>query len=162
MHQVVYSSAAVQAFTEAELVDLLAKARINNERLGITGLLLYDDGSFLQVLEGDDRVIEALYEKIGRDKRHHRVVALLRREVPERHFAKWQMGFVAMNASSKHIPGYSQYWQTRTEPAAAASAASRLLESFRDGRLLRCYLIRSVIGPPDGCVRPCTDRQLVV
>jgi hypothetical protein len=134
MHQVVYSSAAVQAFTEPQLVDLLARARLNNERLGITGLLLYDDGSFLQVLEGDDRVIDGLYETIGRDKRHHRVVALLRREVPERHFAKWRMGFAAMNASSKHMPGYSAYWQARAEPAAAASAASRLLDSFRDGR----------------------------
>jgi hypothetical protein len=137
MHQVVYSSAAVEAFTESRLVDLLARARVNNERLSITGLLLYDEGSFLQVLEGDAPVLDALYETIGRDRRHHRVVALLRREVPERHFAKWRMGFAAMNASSKKVAGYTEYWHARTEPAAAAGAASRLLESFREGRFHR-------------------------
>ena len=133
MHQVVYASAAVEAFSEVQLVQLLARARTNNERLGVTGLLLYDEGSFLQVLEGDAKVIELLYETIARDKRHQRVIALLSREAPERHFAKWRMGFAAMNASSKKMPGYTEYWQARAEPA-AASAASRLLESFRDGR----------------------------
>ena len=61
MHQVVYASAAVEAFSEVQLVQLLARARTNNERLGVTGLLLYDEGSFLQVLEGDAKVIELLY-----------------------------------------------------------------------------------------------------
>lgn len=134
MHQVIYSSAAVAAFTETELGQLLARARINNERLGISGLLLYDDGSFLQVLEGDQQVIEKLYETIGRDKRHHRVVALLRRDVEERHFAQWRMGFAAVNSFSKKLPGYSDYLQARGDAAAAGSAASRLLASFRDGR----------------------------
>lgn len=134
MHQVIYSSAAVAPFTETQLAQLLARARINNERLEITGLLLYDDGSFLQALEGESEVIERLYETIGRDKRHHRVVALLRREIDERHFSQWRMGFAAVNAFSKKLPGYSDYLQARNEPAAAASAAERLMGSFRDGR----------------------------
>lgn len=104
MHQVIYSSAAVEPFSEASLAQLLARARLHNERLGITGLLLYDDGSFLQVLEGDQSVIEQLYETIGRDKRHHRVVALLRRDVAERHFGEWRMGFAAMTTISKRLP----------------------------------------------------------
>lgn len=134
MHQVIYSSAAVTPFTETELGQLLARARVNNERLGISGLLLYDDGSFLQVLEGDQQVIEQLYETIGQDKRHHRVVSLLRREIDERHFGQWRMGFAAANAFSKKLPGYSDYLKARGELGAEANAASRLLAAFRDGR----------------------------
>lgn len=134
MHQVIYSSAAVAPFTETELGQLLARARVNNERLGISGLLLYDEGSFLQVLEGEQQVIEKLYDKIEQDKRHHRLVALLRRDVEERHFGQWRMGFAAVNAFSKKLPGYSDYLRARGDASATANAAARLLASFRDGR----------------------------
>ena len=53
MHQLVYVSAATHAFTKSELLELLNKARANNQRLGITGLLLFKDGDFIQLLEGD-------------------------------------------------------------------------------------------------------------
>ena len=93
MHQVVYARAAVEAFSEAQLTEILSRARLNNDRLDVTGMLLYHEGSFLQVLEGDSEVLEALFDKICKDKRHHRVVPLLRRPVEERHFDKWKTGF---------------------------------------------------------------------
>jgi len=134
MHQVVYSSAAVAAFSEAQLAELLAKARVNNERLGVTGMLLYHEGSFLQVVEGDPKVLDGLFETIGKDKRHHRVVPLLKREVDERHFDNWKMGFVLAKHLPKNLPGYSDYLRHRGDPVDAGHAAARLLASFRDGR----------------------------
>jgi Sensors of blue-light using FAD len=134
MHQVVYSSAAVQAFSVAQLTELLAGARVNNERLGVTGMLLYHDGSFLQVLEGDADVLENLFQTISKDKRHHRVVPLLKREIDARHFEKWRMGFAASTTLPKDLPGYSEYLRLRGDPKEAASAAARLLAAFRDGR----------------------------
>lgn len=139
MHQVLYSSAAVAPFSDAELTQLLTVARVNNGRLGVTGMLLYHEGSFLQVLEGDEHVLETLYAKIARDKRHHRVVSLLRRPVDTRHFGQWQMGFASMNVLPKSIPGYSDYLRLRGDPIEGGNAATRLLAAFRDGRL-RSYV----------------------
>jgi len=139
MHQVFYSSAAVAQFSDAELTALLAVARVNNGRLGVTGMLLYHDGSFLQALEGDEQVVENLYAKIGRDKRHHRVVALLRRRVDARYFDQWQMGFVSMKTVPSNVPGYSDYLQLRGNRIESGNVAADLLAAFRDGRF-RTYV----------------------
>lgn len=139
MHQVIYSSAAVAPFSEAELTELLATARVNNGRVGVTGMLLYHEGSFLQALEGDEQVLENLYAKIGKDKRHHRLVALLRRQVEVRHFDHWQMGFASTTALPKNLPGFSEYLRLRGDPIESGNAAARLLAAFRDGRF-RSYV----------------------
>jgi Sensors of blue-light using FAD len=139
MHQVIYSSAAVAPFSETQLTELLAAARLNNGRLGVTGLLLYHEGSFLQALEGDEHVLETLYAKIGKDKRHHRLVALLRRQVDDRHFDQWQMGFASMKGLPKTIPGFSDYLRLRGDPIQSGNAAARVLAAFRDGRF-RSYV----------------------
>jgi len=139
MHQVFYSSAAVAPFSDAQLTELLTLARANNGRLGVTGMLLYHDGSFLQALEGDEKVVESLYTAIGSDKRHHRVVALLRRSVDSRYFDQWQMGFASAKTIPSHLPGYSEYLRSRGNPLESGNMAARLLAAFRDGRF-RSYV----------------------
>ena len=139
MHQVIYSSAAAGPFSELELTALLVAARVNNGRLGVTGILLYHEGSFLQALEGDEHVVNSLYEKIGKDKRHSRVFTLLRREVDARHFDQWQMGFASMKALPENMPGFSDYLRFRGDPIQSANSADRLIAAFRDGRF-RSYV----------------------
>ncbi|MES1176481.1 MAG: BLUF domain-containing protein [Myxococcales bacterium] len=134
MHQVVYSSAAITPFSEAQLTELLSRARVNNEQMGVSGMLLYHEGSFLQVLEGEPSVLERLFAIISSDKRHHRVVRLLRQEVHERHFGGWRMGFASMKNLPANVPGYSDYLRLRGNPVEAANAAVQLLAAFRDGR----------------------------
>ncbi|HEX2671571.1 MAG TPA: BLUF domain-containing protein [Polyangiaceae bacterium] len=139
MYQVFYSSAALVPFSDAELTDLLAVSRANNLRLGVTGMLLYHDGSFLQALEGEETIVERLYAKIGRDERHHRVVALIRRTVDARYFDQWQMGFASMKAIPISVPGYSEYLRQRGKPLESGNVAAQLLAAFRDGRF-RSYV----------------------
>jgi hypothetical protein len=139
MLQVVYASAALAPLSELELTQLLMRARANNTRRGITGLLLYIDGSFLQVLEGEDHVVEALLERIARDPRHDRVSILLRRPIEQRHYAEWAMGFVSPKHLTESLPGYSAYLTTRNGVDSGAGAADQLLASFREGRL-RSYI----------------------
>lgn len=134
VYQVIYASAAVVPFTESALSTLLLRARANNERLGITGLLLYHDGSFLQALEGEQASLEVLFSIISADKRHDHVVKLLARELDERHFDGWQMGFVSTSSIAKTLPGFSDYLRHRGEPDAKGDAAARVLSAFRDGR----------------------------
>ena len=73
--------------------DILAVSRTNNARDGVTGLLLYDGVRFLQVLEGEDRVVAAAFERIRRDPRHRAVVVLSQRETTAREFGDWSMAY---------------------------------------------------------------------
>ena len=66
MYRLVYLSAAKTLFSKAELLDLLVKAREKNHRRGLTGILLYRNGDFLQLLEGEKTVVEEIFATIRR------------------------------------------------------------------------------------------------
>lgn len=87
-----YWSRAVRPMEDAELLQLLDTARAANARRGVSGMLLYKSGCFLQVLEGETAVVEALIAKIARDTRHEDV-RILRRDSGPRQFGEWSMGF---------------------------------------------------------------------
>jgi hypothetical protein len=91
--QLVYTSSAAEPMDSAALAELLRQCRRNNERLGLTGLLLYHDGNFMQVLEGPADAVEAVQLAIVRDRRHCDVTTLLNRPVAERLFGNWSMAF---------------------------------------------------------------------
>jgi hypothetical protein len=76
MFHIVYASSALQLFTKPELQTLLEKARQNNAKLNVTGMLLYKDGNFMQALEGDMEVVTKLAGTIERDLRHKGVLIL--------------------------------------------------------------------------------------
>ena len=76
-----------------QLDELLGTARSFNAAHNVSGILLYKDGSFFQYLEGEREVVEALFERIKRDKRHYAVRLLLSNPINERVFNNWQMGF---------------------------------------------------------------------
>ena len=65
MFSLVYVSAAVTWFSDRELRGLLAQCRLSNAQTGITGMLLYKDGNFMQTLEGDERTVRALEARIA-------------------------------------------------------------------------------------------------
>lgn len=136
--QLIYSSAAVRKLTEIELSRLLLGARKTNMGFDVTGMLLYHEGSFLQILEGKADAVESLFERIGTDPRHHRVVVLMRREIEERQFENWSMGFVDAERVAEMLPGYSDYLLNRHSPA-AGNLAMKVLAGFREGQF-RSYV----------------------
>ncbi|SNX81498.1 uncharacterized protein MEPE_00203 [Melanopsichium pennsylvanicum] len=92
--QVVYtSSARSRQMSNDEVKSILRASRFNNTGKGITGLLLYRDGSFAQFLEGPAHAVDSLYDKIERDPRHHGVIRILRQSVAKRDFREWSMAF---------------------------------------------------------------------
>jgi hypothetical protein len=95
IYQIIYGSTETRAFTSLELAELLRKARINNAGLGITGMLLYHDRSFMQILEGDKEKVDALFDKIQRDSRHGGVTVFCRSQSVQREFGEWSMAFHA-------------------------------------------------------------------
>lgn len=96
LYHLVYESQATQAFSEAELQALLQQARLYNTAHEVTGLLLHaPSGRLIQVLEGERRLIEELYLRIARDRRHHHCTILSSGPLPTRRFGEWRMGFRA-------------------------------------------------------------------
>jgi hypothetical protein len=79
----------------AEIAGILAVSRANNARDGITGALLYSDGSFAQVLEGPLDVVQRAFERIQRDQRHGSVVVLEARPTEARMFGMWDMALAS-------------------------------------------------------------------
>lgn len=102
--QLGYASAATEPFSQEELEELLAKAREKNSSLGVTGMLLYHEGSFIQILEGQEQVVTDLYAKIAEDPRHANAMLLFKSEATERSFDQWTMGFHQLKKNSADTP----------------------------------------------------------
>jgi len=90
--QLLYVSNTALYASPAMLDDILAASRRNNSAAGITGMLLYVEGGFLQVLEGEADRLDRLYQKIVADRRHWNAHVLIKREAAPL-FCDWSMGF---------------------------------------------------------------------
>ncbi len=93
MYHLVYTSLATNPLSEEELVRLLMKSRANNKGLDVSGMLLYLQGKFIQVLEGEREQVRSLYNRIQKDRRHRKVTVVVEGESPDRIFQNWSMGF---------------------------------------------------------------------
>ena len=110
MFHLVYTSMAVNALSGTELLAQLPLYREKNLRLGITGLLLYKQGEFMQALEGDEATVRSLFATIERDPRHERVHLLTTVAVPKRQFPHWSMGFKNLDEIDINtVPGYTPH-----------------------------------------------------
>jgi len=97
----IYSSVERILFDEDDLKILLNQSRDFNDKNNITGILLYvsrqhitkSKGRFMQLLEGEELTVRALYEKIEKDNRHESVVLLQFGKYDERCFTDWSLGF---------------------------------------------------------------------
>ena len=93
MIQLSYISSATEPMATADLLRLLRGCREHNAAHGVTGMLLYGNATFLQVLEGEELLVDALLEQIRRDPRHTDLQVLHRKTIQRRDYADWSMGF---------------------------------------------------------------------
>jgi len=93
MHQLVYISTSRREISPEMLREILSVSRTNNERVGVTGLLVSGGNRFLQVLEGPTEAVCNTYMRIEQDKRHFATVVLTSRSVSARAFGDWSMAF---------------------------------------------------------------------
>ena len=113
LFQIVYTSTAADSLSRADLMELLQGSVRRNARAGITGLLLYHDGIFMQVLEGEEPAVISLFSKISRDPRHHHVIPVIHEPVEQRHFPNSAMAFRDLGtAELRQLPGYSEFLNT--------------------------------------------------
>ncbi len=134
MYQLIYLSSATQPFTKEQLVALLTHSRTNNERDGLSGILLYKDGNIMQVLEGEREMVEKRFHRIEKDPRHKDVIMIESGEIPQRQFGDWSMGFRDLaDPELQKLLGYSQYMDKSLsigDFAEDQTAAKELLRLF--------------------------------
>ena len=110
MIQVSYVSRSAEPMSASDLLTLLHECRTNNTRQGVSGLLLYGNGTFLQTIEGEAEVVDPLYERIFNDKRHADIELLYRKNIHQREYSEWSMGFDEINdASLENVSGLRDF-----------------------------------------------------
>ena len=130
MRSITYVSTSSKILTEADRKHLLDVSRENNLRDDITGLLLFEYGSFMQTFEGPKGPVAELFKRIQKDQRHHGMIVLLDHEILERAFPHWKMAYRNVGDDGNHVhytedDGDEIFWATH-------SPAKQLLSAFRN------------------------------
>jgi len=139
LEQLIYVSTAVRKMSRVELEALLESAvRFNNEH-HITGMLLYSDGSFLQILEAETADMDEVYERINRDLQHHSLQVLIRNPISSRSFAAWHMGFRMLGQKEiEDNPAFAPFFERGFDASSIGAyegLALRILQEFASSQL---------------------------
>ena len=111
LRTIVYVSSACHLFTELQLEALLVEARELNFKNGVTGVLLYEGGNFMQCFEGSPSLVADTYQRILASRRHKSVIELLNEPIRERVFPDWQMGFAQPSKSEMLTLSAAEAWK---------------------------------------------------
>jgi len=101
LESIVYVSSAVRLLSLEEIGYLLSRARERNKEYGITGVLLYIGGNFMQYIEGPKDSLDVIYKIIQKDELHTGLILVSREAIEEHQFGDWSMAF-----QTKDFEGY--------------------------------------------------------
>ncbi len=99
---VAYISSARPDLTVQDMVRIATTSTRNNSKAQITGVLTYHDGLFMQIVEGEDKMVEALLKRVHKDPRHHSLREIFRLPITERHFATWGTALACVDDLPTH------------------------------------------------------------
>ncbi len=103
VYQLLYRSKAKEGLTSEDLVSILKASRKNNSMDGISGILIYRQGYFLQILEGPEEKVVERYTIINKDPRHTDIKILAREKKFPRIFTDWSMGYLDENTPNSGV-----------------------------------------------------------
>ena len=136
IQQLIYTSDATDDLTDADLKSILESAHRNNAQWGLTGMLLFGRGHFIQVLEGSDDAVETLMARIAADARNTHLRRLMVRTLDAREFADWSMGFHRLSeADWANYPAVNGFFADPPDMShftAYGSPARFMLQAFKD------------------------------
>jgi len=101
LDSLVYVSSAVRLLSLEEISYLLKRARERNKEYGITGVLLYIGGNFMQYIEGPKDNLDIIYKIIREDDQHTGIILVSREAIADRQFGDWSMAY-----QTKDVEGY--------------------------------------------------------
>jgi hypothetical protein len=138
LHNLFYCSLAKENISKDEILDILKFSRSNNEKIEVTGILVYWEktNQFLQLLEGEENVILNLYDRICMDNRHSLSKIIYQEDILERGFKGWTMAFKSIDEiDSSSIDGFSEFLKlgfTNERTKVSPSIAINLIQSFKN------------------------------
>lgn len=103
LSQLVYVSNRKSTCTQEEIDKIVDSCKKNNPQLNITGVLLYSDTKFIQLVEGEAKVITELYDKIKKDPRHSNPIMISYNAIKEKAFPSWHMGTKQMGNDIQYL-----------------------------------------------------------
>jgi len=133
MHLIVYMSEYVgdSASMFHDIKDIVTTSQAKNPEHGVTGILLYHKGKFLQILEGEEGELRALMRNIENDERHRNVQYLVDEGIEERSFEKWNMTF--FNLSDKKSLDHDEMVEiSRLYREQAVRRSDKLLKMYEE------------------------------
>jgi hypothetical protein len=111
-HCIIYISEATADFSEPALLTLLQQARREHQQAHFTGLLLYRDGRFLQILEGPEKPLREFFNRVAADPRHGKLEKLADGPKPRPDFQQWHMSFACgLPHQCMHLAGFLELEQ---------------------------------------------------
>ncbi len=135
MFHIIYVSTAVEPMSKRDLMELLHTSRVNNKSNRVTGMLLYKNDFFIQVIEGDETRVTELMATIKNDTRHKNIDILREEYIQSREFPDWTMGFQNLDAADYlKIPGFTKILENNFKPeyfTEHATEAHALLLAFK-------------------------------
>ncbi|CAM4264418.1 BLUF domain-containing protein [Gillisia hiemivivida] len=128
-----YVSSVNSNLTEDDILKVLKYTRNWNNEHGITGILLYSDGNFFQVLEGEKEILKSLLSRIIKDKRHTNVMVIFEKEGSETKFDDYQSDFISLDTrfQSENIEMYLS--QIEKLNPKIQSSVRYILNNFAEG-----------------------------
>ena len=135
LSHLIYASRAAADFREHSIPVILERARSNNSQLAVTGMLLYIEGSFFQILEGPQHTVAALFEKISTDRRHSLVTQIISEPIAHRSFEEWTMGYSALGVpEAGRLLGENDFFTDEScLSRLGPGRAKKLLNAFKGG-----------------------------
>jgi hypothetical protein len=113
MYQLIYVSSSTGAFTREKFLDLAFVMSSQNTKIGITGMLVFKDGNFMEVLEGEESAVKELFSKINVDPRHTLVSVIQEGEISAREYPSWAMTFYDPSTEKYEHVGSPIQWQDK-------------------------------------------------
>lgn len=129
----IYVSSATAACDAVELEKILVSSARNNTPLQVTGMLLYAQGNFMQVLEGEEEAIDEIYARIAKDPRHDGLFVIEREPIEQRAFDQWSMGFRRLGATEALThPAYAPFFERGFDAAKIGAHPGLALDMLKE------------------------------
>lgn len=128
-----YVSTANPALSETEIQEALDFSKNWNNNHNITGILLYSQGNFFQVLEGEEQLLKDLFDRIKADERHHNVITIFQKEIPNIQFDGYEADFISLDDSYNDENFETYLAQISLLNPSIQSSVKYILNKFTEG-----------------------------
>ncbi|MBQ0736432.1 BLUF domain-containing protein [Aquimarina celericrescens] len=92
-----YVSTVNPDLSNTDIAKLMDHVNVHNNTIGLTGILIYSEGNFFQVLEGEEEIVKRMFERIKKDSRHYNIIKMLDKEMNDHSFSEYHSSFTVIS-----------------------------------------------------------------